>query len=199
MFDGVARRVVRVDVGTRPDGRGESDVARRFGIREYYEMQVFTDDSQNYPLVFCVRELPAGFPIGGDVRVSVRVAGFFFKDWLYTTRGTRSDDAGEGDAAGPAAQFAPLLVGRAPLVLQMDSAQNSMVQWILAGVFVLTLAGVWALAWWFACDNRRFHQRLRAASSSPEVGQSLKELLVPPHSGSSNFPSGPDFSASRNP
>ena len=67
VFDGVARRVVRVDVGTRPDGSGPSDVAQRFGFREYYEMEVFTDDSQNYPLVFCVRELPPGLPTGGTL------------------------------------------------------------------------------------------------------------------------------------
>ena len=98
-FDGAARRVVRIEVGTRKDG-GPSDVVRRFGIDHYYEIEVFTDDSQNYPLVFCVRELPAGLEPGGNQHVPVRIGGFFFKDWLYTARGTFSGANGDTAAEG---------------------------------------------------------------------------------------------------
>jgi hypothetical protein len=188
VFDGVARRVVRVDTDSRPGGSGPSDVARRFGIRNYYEMQVFTDDSQNYPLVFCVRELPVGFPTGDDLRVPVRLAGFFFKDWQYTTRGTRSAETGQGSPAAAPVQFAPLLVGRAPFVLQFASSDNQKTQWILAGVFLLLLAGVAGMAWWFTRDDRRFGQRLRAARLSDNVGQSLQALSVPAESESMNNP-----------
>ena len=51
-------------------------------------MEVFTEDSQNRPLVFCVRELPPGMPTGGDLREPIRVAGFFFKSWRYRTCAT---------------------------------------------------------------------------------------------------------------
>jgi hypothetical protein len=179
MFDGVARRAVRVDVGTRPDGRGPSDVARRFGIHDYYELVVFTDDSQNYPLVFCLRALPAGFPTGGDVDVRVRVAGFFFKDWLYTTRGTSGDDARDNEDAVSRSQFAPLIIGPAPLVLQVEPAGNEAVEWIFGGLFVLALLGIWAVAWWSARGDRQFAARARGAELSLSGGESLNDLNVP--------------------
>ena len=84
-FDGTARRVARVDVGQHADGTA-SDVARRFGIDHYYEIDLFTDDSQNNPIVFCVRELPPGFPIGNNLHEPVRIAGFFFKSWSFRSR-----------------------------------------------------------------------------------------------------------------
>jgi hypothetical protein len=177
VYDGVARRVVRVDVGTRPDGQA-SDVAHRFGFREYYEMEIFTDDSQNYPLVFCVRELPPGFPTGGSLEVPVRVAGFFFKDWLYTTRGTRNEDARDVDASAPRSQFAPLLIGRGPVILQTATPDTQVTQWIFAGMFVLALAGVWTAAWWFARDHRKAAARARAANLSLPPGQSLNDLNI---------------------
>jgi hypothetical protein len=179
VFDGVARRIVRVVVGSRPDGTGASDVAHRFGIREYYEMEVFTDDSQNYPLVFCVRELPPGMPTGGAVDVPVRVAGFFFKDWMYTTRGTRSVEDREVDPNASRAQFAPLLIGRGPVVLQIEHSSSQVTQWLLGGTFLLALAGIWATAWWFARGDRQFAARNRGATLSPPVGQFLKDLNVP--------------------
>jgi hypothetical protein len=179
MFDGIARRVVRVDVGTRPDGSGPSEVAQRFGFREYYEMEIFTDDSQNYPLVFCVRELPPGVPTGGALDVPVRVAGFFFKDWMYTTRGTRKVEDREVDANASRAQFAPLLIGRGPAVLQIEHSSSQLTQWLLGGTFLLALAGIWATAWWFARGDRQFAATNRGAELSPPAGQFLKDLNVP--------------------
>jgi hypothetical protein len=165
VLEGVARRVVRVDVATRPNADGPSDVARRFGIKHYYEMEVFTDDSQNYPVVFCVRELPAGFPIEDKLHVPVRVAGFFFKDWLYTTR-------------GEASQYAPLLVGRGAVVLDVQQGGTQWPRAVAGGLFLLALAGVWAAAWWFARSDRKFAARTPAAGFSLPKGQSLNELNV---------------------
>ncbi len=169
VIDGVARRVVRVEVGERPSGGGPSDVAKRFGFDHYYQMEVFTDDSQNYPLVFCVRELPAGFPTGGSIHVPVRVAGFFLKDWLYRTRRSEATDEGEGQ------QYAPLLVGRAPLVLEVEQREG-IVPFVLGGLFLAAMAGVWAAAAWYAREDRRFRASVPAARISLPPGQSLNEL-----------------------
>jgi hypothetical protein len=176
-FDGVARQVLRIEVGTRPDA-GPSDVARRFGIDHYYEIQIFTDDSQNYPLVFCMRELPAGFPIGGNLHVPVRMAGFFFKDWLYTTRGTASADPGDTDAHASRSQFAPLLIGRSPLSLQIENEGGNVARLVGGSLFLLGLVGFGAVAWWFSRDERRFSQRRRNAGFLWDPGQSLKGLNV---------------------
>jgi hypothetical protein len=179
VVEGVVRRVVRVAAVSREDDGTASDIARRFGFDHYYEMEVFTDDSQNYPLIFCVRELPAGFPTGGQLHVPVRVAGFFFKDWLYRTRRTEASMDSAADAGGAGRpQFAPLLIGRGPVFLEPAENESSLARWVGAGFFLLALAGIWAAAWWFARDDRKFDERTRARFSLPE-GQSLDELNVP--------------------
>jgi hypothetical protein len=177
VVDGAARRVVRVEVGAAADGDSQSDIARRFGLDHYYEIEVFTDDSQNYPLVFCVRELPEGFPTGDSLHVPVRVAGFFFKDWLYRTRG-----GGEGDKPADLddpAQYAPLLIGSAPLVIAEEKGGGAG-RWIGGGLFLLALGAIWATAAWFARGDRQFRERTQAASYSLPIGESLNDLHVPP-------------------
>lgn len=190
VVDCAARRVVRVDLSSGGDGGAPSDVARRFGIDHYYEMQVFTDDSQNYPLVFCVRELPPGLPTGDDLHVPVRVAGFFFKDWLYTTRGTRDMDTGELDPRNGKQQHAPLLIGRAPILLQVEDEGRGAAQLVGGGLFLLALGGIWGAAWWLSRSDRRFAERRRKAANALPPGQSLDDLNLPPADEPINLGSG---------
>ncbi len=49
LLSGSARDVLRVDVPDR-------DIQERFGIRHYYQVHLFTDDSQGNSLIICVRE-----------------------------------------------------------------------------------------------------------------------------------------------
>ncbi len=85
MLSGVAKRTLRIPVS-------DADVVERFGIRHYYELYVYTDDSQDNPVVFCVRKLPEGMPAGDgpDYSEYVEVAGFFFKTWAYDSRARTS-------------------------------------------------------------------------------------------------------------
>ena len=176
VLDGVVRRAVRVDVGTAPDGQ-PSDVWQRFGIDHYYELELFTGDSQNYPVVVCVRDLPAGFPTGDEIHELVRVPGFFFKTWLYHTRKTP-----DGPAAAPSTaqrQFAPLLIGPAPVWLdEQPSAGSPYAGLVGSGVFVLAMVGMWAAAWWFARGDRRFRDRVLARNYSLPEGRTLDDLHV---------------------
>jgi hypothetical protein len=179
VVEGRARRAVRVEVGEKPGG-GQSDIARRFGIDHYYELEVFTDDSQNYPLVFCVRELPEGFPTSGEIDVPVRVAGFFFKDWLYRSRhsGDSDDDDSPGDAGRP--QYAPLLIGPEPTMLAVpEQAKRGTGQLVEGVLFVLALASIWGVAVWFARGDRRFRQQTLAANYELPPGESLNDLDLP--------------------
>ncbi|MEQ8846521.1 hypothetical protein [Botrimarina sp.] len=107
--DALVRRVVRVDASA-------SAAAAAAGVSHYYELEAFTDDSQNLPLVFCFRELPPGMPLGERVEQPARLAGFFFKRWAYAVR--KPGDGGGADAR----QFAPLLIGRAPILLEPPRA-----------------------------------------------------------------------------
>ena len=129
-FDGTVRRVVRIDVPNEPVGY-------------YYELELFPDDSQNLPLVFCMREIPEGFPVGDEIRLPARLTGFFFKQWAYRTR-HRGESAGED-----ARQFAPLLIGRAPIPLAMPNAADNrpgLVVGIVGTLLILSIAaGVWYL------------------------------------------------------
>lgn len=177
VFDGVARRAVRVEVSGATEDGLSNGIADRFGFDHYYELEVFTEDSQNYPLIFCVRELPEGFPVGPDIHQPVRMAGFFFKNWLYTTRGGPMADAGpEEQKEGSRAQFAPLLIGPTPIMLSTAPPTSNFGRFVLGGLFVLGLLGIVIAAVWLARDERRFRQRTPAAGFALPTGQSLNDL-----------------------
>ncbi len=180
VFDGMARRVTRVEVGSQPSG-GSSTIAEHFDLDHYYEMEVFTDNAQNHPLVFCVRDLPKGFPVGDSLREPVRVAGFFFKDWLYHAHGSAGEDNDQSDAdkvngdVDPA-RFAPLLIGRAPLVLPPVQADSAVSSYVGIGLFLLGLAGMWIAALIYGRSDRQFRRRTPAVDFSLPAGQSLNDL-----------------------
>lgn len=180
VFDGIARRALRVEVANTAGQGGVTDVASRYGFDYYYELEVFTDDSQSHPIIFCVRELPADFPIGSNIDVPVRVAGFFFKNWLYNARGRSELNSPNADSpTGPQAKFAPLLIGREPIVLPTVPPVDFGGRIVLGGVLLLSLLGITAAAIWFARDERRFRLRTSAANFVIEPGQSLDELNIP--------------------
>jgi hypothetical protein len=166
-----------VEVGTKRGG-GQSDVVYHYGIDHYYEMEVFTDDSQNYPLVFCVSRLPANLPTTGTIDVPVRVAGFFFKDWLYTTR--RAAAAHEESNRGGHPQYAPLLIGAEPQVLATPQPGKRGIGQFVGGVlFVLALAAIWGVAVWYARGDRKFRKSVLAPRFSLPPGESLNDLNLP--------------------
>ena len=131
VFDAIVRRVIQIEV--------TKDAA----LDHYYELEAFPEDSQNLPLVFCMRELPAGFPVGEGIRQPARLAGFFFKQWVYRTR--QPDTAG-----GDRRQYAPLLIGRAPLALATpgaaDQRPGALLGIVGAGLLVATVAWLWQSA-----------------------------------------------------
>jgi hypothetical protein len=175
-LDGTVRRVTRIDVGTSPDG-SPSDVARRFGIDHYYELDVFTEDSQNNPIVFVVRELPPGFPTGDGLHEPVRISGFFFKSWSFQSRRANLPVEAEDHAPENLRQFAPLLIGRGPIMLQQpEPSRIESFGLIAAGLFVLVLGAVWAAGWWLAREDRRFVRSTLADQFSVPHGESLNDL-----------------------
>jgi hypothetical protein len=146
-----------------------------------------------------VRELPPGLSTGGTLDVPVRVAGFFFKDWLYTTRGTRNDNAREVASNTPRSQFAPLFIGRGPMLLQSGRPASHISQWVLGTAFVLALAGFWATAWWFARSDRQFAAHTRGTVCSLPDGRSLNDLIVPAENEPRNVTGNDDSNTSKSP
>ncbi len=152
VFDGVVRRAIRVEVGDDLD-------AMHFGIDHYYELALFTDDSQNNPLMFAVLEVPSELPLGDDVRLPVRVAGFFFKGWRYTSR--QSETTG-----GETLRVAPLFVGRAPLRLIPLPKQPTW-GWVVGLGFIGLVAVLWISAWRRTRSDRAFANSTLARLQRP--------------------------------
>jgi hypothetical protein len=150
LIDGVARRAVRV-LNAAADF-SESDSLPQPSSRpptiqnadHYYELEVFTPDSQNLPIVCCVPTLPDGFPEGDVIRQPVRVAGVFFKKWVYQTRRARAANARRDDIGA-----APIVVAPTVMLLRTGGDEiTSDAGAITAGVaFIACLALVWAVFW----------------------------------------------------
>ncbi len=168
-LEGTARRAERIEVH-------DPDIIARFGIDHYYQIALYTPDSQRNPLWFCVRELPEGMPLGADREYAehVRVAGFFFKTWAYR-RGRLPEEIAAGES-GPW-QLAPLLIGtRAVWYPPAVPRPNPYIGAIAGGLFVLTLMGVWIAAWRYSRGDEEFHKRTIAREYAVPSGVSLDEM-----------------------
>jgi hypothetical protein len=169
---GTACRVTRVAVD-------EPQVAARFHLDHYYEIDLLTPDSQDNPLVVCAADLPEGMPLGGPpgYREPVRVAGFFFKLWRYPLpsadrpKGTvpfssdeNRDSPRELSAADRkiALQSAPLVIGQPPIWRRAKHASAPPTAQIAGGLLALVLAGVWLLTWHWRQTDREFYSNLIA-------------------------------------
>ncbi|MDO4576056.1 MAG: hypothetical protein Q4D98_12680 [Planctomycetia bacterium] len=100
---GTARQIVPIHVE-------DDDVISRLGISQYYEIFLYTQDSQDNPIVVLTRQLPKEIKPGSGpgYRVDITVPAFFFNTWGY--RGV--DDKGK-----PVVRLAPLLMGGRPSLL----------------------------------------------------------------------------------
>ncbi len=146
VVEGIARRAVRI--------AGEDASVRS----SYYEIEVFTADSENLPVVCCVVDVPAEFPLGDSIRVPVRVAGLFFKSWLYRTRTARQQR-----------HYAPIVIGAQ--VERLPTARVSNSRWGFgAGIAVLILlAALWSRFAWNERQDRRRRLRLRHSPNRQQV------------------------------
>ena len=169
VLTGTIHSVVRIRVD-------DADVRERFGIDHYYNVFLFPDDSQDNPVVFCVRGLPEGMPVGSDPEYAerVRVAGFFMKTWGYPV--TRWDASG-GGSSGDKTQLAPLLIGRDLKWLVYESpAPNWLAGLIAGGLFVAALAGIWIALWRFGRGDKQFHRQTLSKTYAVDSGVSLDEI-----------------------
>jgi hypothetical protein len=164
---GTARRALLVKL----DAAREAEVIERFGFDHYYQIEIFTADSQSNPLVFCVRELPQGMPQGPNIYEHVRIPGFFFKTWAYAIAGTDEQPA-DGK------QLAPMLIGYKPTWLRAAETHNPYAGAIAGGLFLLFLAGLGVAIWLWNRSDRRFRERAIARRFEPAGDSSLNELRI---------------------
>jgi len=126
-LEGIARRAVRI-AGTD-----------RSELEEYYELEVFPPDSQDLPVVCCTTSLPAGFPVGDEIRVPVRVSGVFFKSWQYRSRELAETS---GETKRQRRLYTPIVVTSMPIWLT-DTKQDSYLGVWAGAAFLVVLAVLW--------------------------------------------------------
>jgi len=139
----------------------DPDIVSRFGIRHYYELEVFTPDSQNNPLVCCVEELPSGMPQGENIRENICITGFFLKTWAFDAVTSTSSTAAQQQPRRQ--QLAPLLVAKTVVWLPADHSRAQSVSVAIGLVAILALATALVLY------LRRADRRALAAARNARV------------------------------
>ena len=139
----------------------DPDIVRRFGLRHYYELEIFTPDSQNNPLVCCVSELPSGMPRGDDIRENVCITGFFLKSWAFDAASSANSTSTKKQPLRQ--QLAPLLVAKTVEWFPKSDARAQSVS--VAVGLIVTLALGTAVVFYL----RRVDRRALAAARSARL------------------------------
>ena len=176
---GNVRRAVRIVIEA-------ADIRNRFGIDHYYELNVFINESvrvkrspsdpqptyySSYPVVCCVRQLPAGMPEGDDVNEAMRVSGFYYKIYSYKTDFTT--------AKGPnRRQFSPLIVGFEPKWIQQRNSFPPVYGIACSVVVVCFLLSLWILVGRLNRGDAVFRRTVMAKHFQPPAEASLENLKI---------------------
>jgi hypothetical protein len=101
LLHGIAKQVL-------PTLVEDKEVNILFGIKKYYQIYFYTNDSQGNPLVACVTSLPDGMPVGSspDYAEKITIAAIPYKLWVYES----SAKLEGGNGYKP--NYAPLLIGK---------------------------------------------------------------------------------------
>jgi hypothetical protein len=158
MFEGDIRRAVEIPVD-------DADVRQRFGIERYYELAMFTDDSQSNPLICCVLEVPPELPLGEDIFMRGRVAGFFMKSWAYP----RGNGTPAAEPNKVKQQLAPLILGRDVRVFLRQPTWSDRLSGAGAvAAVVMALVGILWGAWYTTRTPRRAAPTGEATPAPPD-------------------------------
>jgi hypothetical protein len=163
---GTARRAIAVVVN-------DPDIVERYGITKYYEVAIFTSDSQQNPILFDLLELPPGFPEGENIHVVVKIAGTFLTGFYYKRDPTPDERLRNID---PEQQKAPLLIGKGLTVVPQRVPQ-SYFEWIFAmtvtAAFLALVVGVWRMT-----KGERRTREILQKQMAPPPGTSLNDAPI---------------------
>jgi hypothetical protein len=176
---GTALRALKIPMTSPLDPQANQDIVQRFGFDHYYEIEIVTDDSQNNPITFCVRELPPGFPTGDRIREPVELTGFFLKSWVYRSQESQARSAESRNSTERLRQVAPIFVGRQPVRIEVPQmAISPWVGFVAGSLFVVVLVAIWLTLWRNRRAERHFGESVIRQFREPE-GASLKDFVAP--------------------
>lgn len=162
---GIARRATRIAI---------DDPARRqqVGADHYWELYVFVptplirvnDNLQDdFPIVCCVRSLPADMPTGDRISEEVKVSGFALKRYAYPLQRMRVVSPQGDEETGGGRRETPLLIGRDARWTPAPSPRriSDDIGWVLAGIAAVVGLLLGAAAWAANRSARRQEQEAR--------------------------------------
>jgi hypothetical protein len=158
-IEGIARRATRIAV----DGAVRQ---KQVGGDHYWEIFVFVSTpllvvnnrkQDDYPIVCCVRTLPAGMPTGEQISERVRVSGFALKRYGYPLADLEiSSSQGNVRTKGERMETA-LVIGKTATWIPNPSTQgaSNLLFWIFSSLAALVGLALLAGAWSMNRDARR--------------------------------------------
>lgn len=163
LLRGAAREVTLVHVS-------DPDIRTRFGIDHYYQIGLFTPDSQGNPVFVCVPQLPPGMPTGEGIQYveEVEVAAFFLKSWSYRVPPPPEAPPEKRSDMIVWKRQAPLLIGVRPIWYPRPQGKLHTLAGIVAGVlFVLGGIGLWWSMWRAHQKDRQFRRQFLSPPPEP--------------------------------
>lgn len=170
-FAGRARRVQKIRIE-------ELSIRERFGIDHYYQIDMLVplEDEMvrivtkagkgdgpvfrnSYPVHCCVLRLPKGLPDRPDVNEEIRVAGFYFKLWAYSTQYVETFGQDQR-------QLGPLFLTAPPRLIVRAPGSSRLADWLGGAAFLAVLAGIALAAWLYRRSDRRFNEQFRKRRKS---------------------------------
>jgi hypothetical protein len=152
LIAGIARKATRITVD-------EPFRRRQVGADHYWELEVFVDTvpfedkgkvRDRFPVVCCVRELPAGMPSGDSIAEEVTVPAFAFKRYSYPLQDVLiSSSQGDTRTAGERI-YPPLVIGRRPAWRPAPSVKGAtdILFWIFSAIIgavaLFVVYGAWS-------------------------------------------------------
>ncbi len=132
-----------------------------FGLETVWEVWLYTDDSQNNPVVAVVSSIPDGIPRGQEIRVdNISITGFFFKNYLYEAQDQQ--------------RFAPMLLGhKLEWSPPSPPAPPLVPPWITYSLVIVGMTCGVTLLWYISKSDRKSRDRRMSkelGTSTPEFG-----------------------------
>lgn len=164
-IEGIARRATRIAID-------DADRRRQVGADHYWELYVFVPTplirvndhvQDDFPIVCCVRSLPAEMPTGDRITERVRVSGFALKRYAYPLQRVQISSPQGDEEVGGGRRETPLLIGREARWLPAPSPRriSQDLGWALAGMAGVVGLLLAAAAWATRRSARRLEQEAR--------------------------------------